>query len=151
MAVPSLIQKAGLTLFHNPHLQPEGVSIDYSDLGKFASVIQRAFFMGARVSGPINNRQRRISRRGILSRAATRINALFRAFSVRCYFVGFDPSRIFTPPLWPPAPVGTRRLRMARRSARVFLDGEAWLNMPNLNPNPNLTMNPYDYENRLRY
>ena len=138
MAVPSLIQKAGLTLFHNPHLQPEGVSIDYSDLGKFASVIQR--------------RQRQTSRRrGIISRAATRINALFRAFSVRCYFVGFDPSRIFTPPLWPPAPVGTRRLRMARRSARVFLDGEAWLNMPNLNPNPNLTMNLYDYENRLRY
>ena len=135
MAVPSLIQKAGLTLFHNPHLQPEGVSIDYSDLGKFASVIQRAFFMGARVSGPINNRQRRISRRGILSRAATRINALFRAFSVRCYFVGFDPSRIFTPPLWMMQSggshfVGTRRLRLARRSARLFMDNDTIMNIP---------------------
>ena len=132
MAVPSLIQKAGLTLFHNPHLQPEGVSIDYSDLGKFASVIQR--------------RQRQTTRRrGIISRAATRINALFRAFSVRCYFVGFDPSRIFTPPIWMMQSggshfVGTRRLRLARRSARLFMDGEAWLNG---------TMNLYDYENRL--
>ena len=82
MAVPSLIQKAGLTLFHNPHLQPEGVSIDYSDLGKFASVIQRSF--------------RRFSRRGIISRAATRINALFRALSVRCYVVGLRPWVLFS-------------------------------------------------------
>ena len=127
MEVPSLIQKAGLTLFHNPHLQPEGVSIDYSDLGKFASVIQR--------------RQRQTTRRrGIISRAATRINALFRAFSVRCYFVGFDPSRIFTPPIWMMQSggsrfVGTRRLRLARRSARLFMDND--------------TMNLYDYEHRL--
>ena len=133
MAVPSLAAMAGLTLFHNPHLQPADVSIDYSDLGKFASVIQR--------------RQRQVSRRrGIISRAATRINALFRAFSVRCYFVGFDPSRIFTPPIWMMQSggshfVGTRRLRLARRSARLFMDGEAWLNDP---------MNLYDYEHRLR-
>ena len=122
MAVPSLIQKAGLTLFHNPHLQLEGVSVDYSVLGKFASVIQR--------------RQRQTSRRrGIISRAATRINALFRAFSVRCYFVGFDPSRIFTPPIWMMQSggsrfVGTRRLRLARRSARLFMDNDTIMNIP---------------------
>ena len=90
MAVPSLIQKAGLTLFHNPHLQPEGVSIDYSDLGKFASVIQR--------------RQRQVSRRrGILSRAATRINALLRAFSVRCFVAGLQPSGLLHMYYWRPS------------------------------------------------
>ena len=102
--VPSLIQKAGLTLFHNPHLQPEGVSIDYSVLGKFASVIQR--------------RQRQVSRRrGIISRAATRINALLRAFSVRCFVAGFQPSgllRMYTTG-WPQRLLTPYVLRGGRR------------------------------------
>ena len=128
MAVPSLIQKAGLTLFHNPHLQPEGVSIDYSDLGKFASVIQR--------------RQRRISRRrGIISRAATRINALFRALSVRCYVVGLMPSVLFSPSYYEDyrtdptrtrhngyaAIFGTRRLRVGRRYLAQHRDPVGYL------------------------
>ena len=60
---------AALTLFHNPHMQPEGVSVDYSDLSAPATAIQR-FWRG---------------RRALLNRAATRINALMRAFSVRCF------------------------------------------------------------------
>ena len=74
MAVPSLISKAGLTMFHNPHLQPEDVRIDFSDLSPFAKVIQRSWRRG-------------VARR-LLSRAATRINALIRAFGVRCYIMG---------------------------------------------------------------
>ena len=64
---------AALTLFHNPHMQPEGVSVDYSDLSAPATVLQRFW-----------------RRRGVLNRAATRINALMRAFSVRCFIAGYN-------------------------------------------------------------
>ena len=60
---------AALTLFHNPHMQPEDWSVDYSDLSAPARAIQR-FWRG---------------RRALLNRAATRINALMRAFSERCF------------------------------------------------------------------
>ena len=71
--VPSLAAMAALTLFQNPHTQPEGYSVDYSDYSAPATVIQRSW-----------------RRRGVLHRAATRINALLRAFYVRCYIVGID-------------------------------------------------------------
>ena len=41
MAVPSLAAMAALTLFHNPHVQPEGVSVDYRPYAAPATVIQR--------------------------------------------------------------------------------------------------------------
>ena len=72
--VPSLAAMAALTLFQNPHTQPEGYSVDYSDWRSPATVIQRSW-----------------RRRGVLHRAATRINALLRAFSVRCFIMGIDP------------------------------------------------------------
>ena len=84
MAVPSLAAMAALTLFHNPHMQPEGVSVDYTPYAAPATVIQRAFLIGHRVSGPILNPKRR----NLLRRAATRINALMRAFSVRAFVTG---------------------------------------------------------------
>ena len=71
MAVPSLAAMAALTLFHNPHVQPEDVSIDYTPYAAPATVIQR-----------------RARRRNLLNRAATRINALIRAFSVRTFIAG---------------------------------------------------------------
>jgi hypothetical protein len=71
--VPSLISMAALTLFQNPHMQPEDTSVDYSDWRSPATVIQRSW-----------------RRRGVLHRAATRINALLRAFSVRCFIVGIN-------------------------------------------------------------
>jgi hypothetical protein len=71
--VPSLAAMAALTLFQNPHTQPEGYSVDYSDWRSPATVIQRSW-----------------RRRGVLHRAATRINALLRAFSVRCFIVGIN-------------------------------------------------------------
>ena len=64
---------AYLTLFQNPHMQPED-SVDYSDLSAPARAIQR-FWRG---------------RRAVLNRAATRINALMRAFSVRCFVAGYN-------------------------------------------------------------
>jgi hypothetical protein len=64
---------AALTLFQNPHMQPEDTSVDYSDWRSPATVIQRSW-----------------RRRGVLHRAATRINALLRAFSVRCFIVGIN-------------------------------------------------------------
>ena len=64
---------AALTLFQNPHTQPEGTTVDYSDWRSPATVIQRSW-----------------RRRGVLHRAATRINALLRAFSVRCFIVGIN-------------------------------------------------------------
>ena len=71
--VPSLAAMAALTLFQNPHTQPEGYSVDYSDWRSPATVIQRSW-----------------RRRGVLHRAATRINALLRAFSVRCFIMGIN-------------------------------------------------------------
>ena len=68
MAIPSLKEKAYLTLFHNPHMQPEDWSVDYSDLSAPARAIQRW-----------------VRRRGVLNRAATTINKLIRAFGVRCF------------------------------------------------------------------
>ena len=49
-------------------MQPEGWSVDYSDLSAPARAIQRW-----------------VRRRGVLNRAATTINKLIRAFSVRCF------------------------------------------------------------------
>ena len=72
--VPSLAAMAALTLFRNPHMQPEGYSVDYSAYSAPATMIQRSW-----------------RRRGVLHRAATRINALLRAFSVRCFIVGINP------------------------------------------------------------
>ena len=74
MAIPSLAAMAALTLFHNPHMQPEGVSVDYTPYAAPATVLQR-FWRG---------------RRALLNRAATRINALMRAFSVRCFIAGYN-------------------------------------------------------------
>ena len=68
MAIPSLAAMAALTLLHNPHMQPEDVSVDYTPYAAPATVLQRWW-----------------RRRGVLNRAATRINALMRAFSVRCF------------------------------------------------------------------
>ena len=68
MAIPSLAAMAALTLFHNPHMQPEGVSVDYTPYAAPATVLQRWW-----------------RRRGVLNRAATTINKLIRAFSVRCF------------------------------------------------------------------
>ena len=61
--VPSLAAMAALTLFQNPHTQPEGYSVDYSAYSAPATVIQR--------------RQRR--RRG----AVTRIAAAIRGWLTR--------------------------------------------------------------------
>ena len=61
--VPSLAAMAALTLFQNPHMQPEGYSVDYSAYAAPATVIQR--------------RQRR--RRG----AVTRIAAAIRGWLTR--------------------------------------------------------------------
>ena len=81
MAIPSLKEKAYLTLFHNPHMQPEGWSVDYSDLSAPARLIQR--------------RQRR--RRG----AVTRIAAAVRGWMTRTVHIGWkgigyglNPSRM---------------------------------------------------------
>eukprot|EP00964_Phaeocystis_antarctica_P012570 scaffold6937_cov118-Phaeocystis_antarctica.AAC.1 len=70
MAIPSLAAMAALTLFRNPHMQPEGVSVDYTPYAAPARAIQRWW-------------RRR-------NRAATRINALMRAFSVRCFVMGYN-------------------------------------------------------------
>ena len=74
MPIPSLQQKAALTLFHNPHMQPEDWSVDYAATGDSWSTPARAI-------------QRWWRRR---NRAATRINALMRAFSVRCFVAGYN-------------------------------------------------------------
>eukprot|EP00964_Phaeocystis_antarctica_P012569 scaffold6936_cov76-Phaeocystis_antarctica.AAC.1 len=68
MAIPSLAAMAALTLLQNTHMQPEDVSVDYTPYAAPATVLQRWW-----------------RRRGVLNRAATRINALMRAFSVRCF------------------------------------------------------------------
>ena len=77
MAIPSLAAMAALTLFHNPHMQPEDVSVDYTGYSVSATRIQRSWRRG-------------VPRR-LLSRAATRINALIRAFGVRCFIMGITP------------------------------------------------------------
>ena len=51
-----------------------GVSVDYTPYAAPATVLQR-FWRG---------------RRALLNRAATRINALMRAFSVRCFVAGYN-------------------------------------------------------------
>ena len=68
MAIPSLAAMAALTLLQNPHMQPEDVSVDYTPYAAPARAIQRWW-----------------RRRGVLNRAATTINKLIRAFSVRCF------------------------------------------------------------------
>ena len=81
MAIPSLAAMAALTLFHNPHMQPEGVSVDYTPYAAPATVIQRT--------------QRR--RRG----AVTRIAAAVRGWMTRTVHIGWkgigyglNPSRM---------------------------------------------------------
>ena len=73
MAIPSLAAMAALTLFHNPHMQPEGVSVDYTPYAEPARLIQRT--------------QRR---RNLLNRAATTTNKLIRAFRVRAFVAGLS-------------------------------------------------------------
>ena len=75
MAIPSLAAMAALTLFHNPHMQPEGVSVDYTPYAAPATVLQRWW-----------------RRRGVLNRAATTINKLIRAFRVRAFIAGVNSS-----------------------------------------------------------
>ena len=43
MAVPTLAAMAALTLFYNPHAQPEDTAVNYSAFTPFATRIQRAF------------------------------------------------------------------------------------------------------------
>ena len=74
---------AALTLFHNPHMQPEGVSVDYTPYAAPARAIQRWW-----------------RRRGVLNRAATRINALMRAFSVRCFIAGYNRRETLLSTVW---------------------------------------------------
>ena len=119
--VPSLAAMAALTLFQNPHTQPEGTTVDYSDWRSPATVIQRSW-----------------RRRGVLHRAATRINALLRAFSVRCFIMGINPRnnlRAF----------GVRDLRVntnnLRGGRRYFVLGLAHRQVFQLGPaNPNLVL-----------
>jgi len=61
--VPSLAAMAALTLFQNPHMQPEGYSVDYSAYSAPATVIQR-------------RQRRRIG-------AVNRITAVIRGFLTR--------------------------------------------------------------------
>ena len=61
--VPSLAAMAALTLFRNPHMQPEGYSVDYSAYSAPATVIQR-------------RQRRRIG-------AVNRITAVIRGFLTR--------------------------------------------------------------------
>jgi hypothetical protein len=107
MAVPSLIHKAALTLFHNPHMQPEDVSVPYGDFSPYVTVIQRSW-----------------RRRTFLHRAATRINALLRAFRIRCFVQGFTPRN------WLIASRSSRISNPATHSARarcVVVDA-TWVN-----------------------
>ena len=61
--VPSLAAMAALTLFQNPHTQPEGTTVDYSAYSAPATVIQR-------------RQRRRIG-------AVNRITAVIRGFLTR--------------------------------------------------------------------
>ena len=85
MAIPSLAAMAALTLFHNPHMQPEGVSVDYAATGDSWST-------------PATAIQRFWRRRAVLNRAATRINALLRAFRERCHINGIFPQDLLLRP-----------------------------------------------------
>ena len=101
MAIPSLAAMAALTLFHNPHMQPEDWSVDYSDLSAPARAIQRFW-----------------RRRGVLNRAATRINALLRAFRERCHINGIFPQDLLLRPDRYSLPwnnLGLSSLRTSRR------------------------------------
>ena len=82
MAIPSLAAMAALTLFHNPHMQPEDVSVPFGE----------GYSAPARV---IQRRQRR--RRG----AVTRIAAAVRGWMTRTVHIGWkgigyglNPSRM---------------------------------------------------------
>ena len=82
MAIPSLAAMAALTLFHNPHMQPEDVSVPFGE----------AYSAPARL---IQRRQRR--RRG----AVTRIAAAVRGWMTRTVHIGWkgigyglNPSRM---------------------------------------------------------
>ena len=103
MAIPSLAAMAALTLFHNPHMQPEGVSVDYTPYAAPATVLQR-FWRG---------------RRALLNRAATRINALMRAFSVRCFIAGYNRRETLLSTVW--------RRYSRRLTPNVLLGGRRYL------------------------
>ena len=72
--VPSLAAMAALTLFQNPHMQPEGYSVDYSAYSAPATVIQR-------------RQRRRIG-------AVTRITAAIRGWLARRVHIAFG---VYTP------------------------------------------------------
>ena len=110
MAVPSLAAMAALTLFHNPHVQPEGVSVDYRPYAAPATVIQR--------------RQRR--RRG----AATRIAAALRGLLVRSYEIITLP---FGGPVYNNVLAARRRYRSTSRN-RTFGNVPLSMQTPNLPP-----------------
>ena len=67
--VPSLAAMAALTLFQNPHTQPEGTTVDYSDWRSPATVIQR-------------RQRRRIG-------AVNRIAAAIRGWKARMVHIAF--------------------------------------------------------------
>ena len=85
MAIPSLAAMAALTLFHNPHMQPEDVSVSYG--------LQDGTNPGWDYSAPARVIQRRQRRRNLLNRAATTINKLIRAFRVRAFVAGLSRAR----------------------------------------------------------
>ena len=90
---------AALTLFRNPHMQPEGVSVDYTPYAAPARAIQRWW-------------RRR-------NRAATRINALMRAFSVRCFIAGYNRRETLLSTVW--------RRYSRRLTPNVLLAGRRYL------------------------
>ena len=96
---------AALTLFHNPHMQPEDYSVDYAATGDSWST-------------PATAIQRFWQRRGVLNRAATRINALLRAFRERCHINGIFPQDLLLRPDRYSLPwnnLGLSSLRTSRR------------------------------------
>ena len=103
MPIPSLQEKAALTLFHNPHMQPEDWSVDYAATGDSWSTPARAI-------------QRWWRRR---NRAATRINALMRAFSVRCFIAGYNRRETLLSTVW--------RRYSRRLTPNVLLAGRRYL------------------------
>ena len=90
--VPSLAAMAALTLFQNPHMQPEGYSVDYSAYSAPATVIQR-------------RQRRRIG-------AVTRIAAAIRGWKARM-------DQLFTYP-FNTAPYAVQDLYLGRRRNMLF-------------------------------
>ena len=73
MAIPRLADMAALTLFHNPHMQPEDVSVPF----------------GEGYSEPATRIQRR---QRLRSRAASKISAVLKGFLTRFdYLLRYAP------------------------------------------------------------